>query len=107
MTTTTIRTFTHGAEFFRHVIDLTTDEVLLQRLDTDTSEWKTLVRYDSTCDVWDTSGKCLGRFITISGIWVFEDFSIDARLRGEPTTAPEGLLDTEVTVSRHLLANIL
>lgn len=117
---TPIRTFTHGQHHYRHAIDLNTDDVLLQRLnleaETPEDEWRSLLRYDPHCGVWDAStGKRLGAFRTVGGHWVFMPAPPERPTSSKPANgvefficeherAIEGLLDSEVTISKRWLA---
>lgn len=109
--TTTIRRFRQAYIEYRHVIDLDTDEVHLQRLNEDAEtpedEWTTLLRYDPNCNVLDMEGAMVGRFHMSNGHWVF-----DPRVTTEGwqlttcehTSGVESLLDSEVTISKLWLA---
>lgn len=106
--TTTIRRFRLAYIEYRHVIDLKTDAVFLQRLK-DENEFSggdsfcvNLLRFDSHCDVWTMDGKRVGHFRTRDGYWEFVDDKETVRCESE--IFPESLLDSEVTISKRWLA---
>lgn len=99
---TTIRSFRIAYEEFRHVIDLSTDEVFLQHKDD--NEWKNLIRFDSSCDVWDMDGKRIGHFSIKAEHWVFDNKATGESITCEHSRGAESLLDSEVTISRRWIA---
>lgn len=111
MSLATIRTFAHGERRYRHAIDLDTDEVLLQRLNPDAEtpedEWRSLLRYDRSCQVWNMAGSCIGSFRIRDSHWIYDPHVVTDGwqiVTCEHTRGAESLLDSEVTISKRWLA---
>lgn len=102
--TSVVRGFEINDEFYSHVIDLSDDAIRLY------DENRSLIlTYDSNAVARDVEGKLVGTFSIKgdydTGIWQFkfsEDFG-NAVVDGERCRLAEGLLDSEVTVSREFL----
>lgn len=101
---TTIRTIRADIGRYRHAIDTNTDDVHLQR-HTLATGWTNLIRYDCNCNAWAAdTGQLIGRFRTEEQHWVFTCARTGHRIIGRHERFAEGLLDTEVDVSKWWLA---
>lgn len=104
----TIRVFGVNGELYRLGMDFETDTVLFQCLNPDAEtpddEWHTILRYDSSCRVWDVAGKLVGEFqYNTGGNWVFRPSDKSEHIQCKPTSEVEGLIDSEVMISKYWL----
>ena len=95
---TTIRSFTRGDRLYRHVIDLSTDDVMLQVLEC--SKWQDVLRYDPHCYVWDVNKReIIGHFHIRDNRWIFSQSDAEP-VSCEHTLGVDSLLESEVTISK-------
>lgn len=90
-----IRRFAHNGRWYAHTIDYDTDKVFLEHV---IETGPDILTFDPHCNVTDAAGKHLGRFRSEYRHWIFESDTIN--FIGEGTHLAEGLLDTEVTLSK-------
>lgn len=93
--------FSHNNSRYYHELDLSDDSINLKTMDGDV-----LVTYRSYC-IAETEDGVLGKFslqkVNNVDHWVFRFEGANEFVVGRPSSEPEGLIDTEVEISKLFL----
>jgi len=100
-----VRHFFHNDGAFTHEIDLNDDSITLICMDRGN-----LLTYDRSAVARDNDGNIVGRFgierIDADDYWVFTWAESGAFTKGKSTRLAEGLLDSEVEISKRYIDSL-